>query len=47
MYDADGFLERWTVGGAQEFDRVACRRLYYWQFTDKGDEKRLLGDDAK
>lgn len=47
VYDGDGFLERWTVPGAQEFERVARRRLYYWQFTDKGDEKRLLGDDAK
>jgi hypothetical protein len=46
-YDADGFLERWTVGGVQEFERVARRRMYYWQFTDKGDEKRLLGDDPK
>ena len=47
VYDADGFLEQWTVPGAQEFERVARRRLYYWQFTKKGDEKRLLGDDAK
>lgn len=47
VYDADGFLERWTVPGAQEFTRVSCRRMYYWQFTDPGDEKRLLGDAAK
>ncbi|MHC4137208.1 MAG: hypothetical protein ACYS0K_19825 [Planctomycetota bacterium] len=47
VYDADGFLERWTVPGAQEFERVARRRMYYWQFTDPGDEKRLLGADTK
>ena len=43
-YDGDGFLESWKVHGgeyAQEFRRVSRQRLYYWQFTKPGDEKKL------
>jgi hypothetical protein len=42
-YDADGFLERWTIPGQQEFRRVSRTRIYYWEFTKPGDERRLGG----
>ncbi|MHC4548504.1 MAG: hypothetical protein ACYTEZ_06980 [Planctomycetota bacterium] len=47
VYDGDGFLERWTIAGAQEFRRVARTRLYYWHFTDPGDESRLQREDRE
>ena len=40
-YDKGGFIEGWTVPGAQEFRRVSKRKLYYWQFSKNGDEKLL------
>jgi hypothetical protein len=43
-YDADGFLERWEIAGQQEFRRVSRARLYYWDFTKPGDERRLAGE---
>jgi hypothetical protein len=43
-YDADGFLERWEIPGTQEFRRVSRARLYYWEFTKPGDERRLQGE---
>lgn len=43
-YDADGFLERWEIPGLQEFRRVSRTRIYYWEFTKPGDERRLEGE---
>jgi len=40
-YDAEGFLESWTVPGREELRRVVKKRLYYWQHNGKGDEKLL------
>jgi hypothetical protein len=40
-YDADGFVESWTIADRQEFKRTVKRRLYYWQHTDPGDERLL------
>jgi len=44
VYDADGFLERWTVPGSEEFRRVSKKRLYYWLHHGVGDEKLLEGN---
>lgn len=40
-YDAEGFLEGWTVPGREELRRVVRRKLYYWQKNRVGDEKLL------
>lgn len=40
-YDADGFIEGWTIAGRQEFTRAAKHRMYYWKHTDPGDERLL------
>ncbi|MGH7162452.1 MAG: hypothetical protein ACREID_03125 [Planctomycetota bacterium] len=42
-YDEHGFLEAWTLPGAQEFKRVSFRRMYYWEHTGPGDERLLEG----
>jgi hypothetical protein len=43
-YDDEGFLEQWEIPGLQEFRRVSRVRLYYWEFTKPGDERRLEGE---
>ena len=40
-YDADGFVEGWTVPGREEMRRVIRRKLYYWEKNRLGDEKLL------
>jgi hypothetical protein len=42
-YDGEGFLESWNIPGLQEFRRVSRTRIYYWEFTKPGDERRLEG----
>ena len=41
-FDADGFLESWTIPSREELRRVVKKTLYYWLHTGTEDEK-LLG----
>jgi len=41
VYDSAGFLLSWKIAGAEEFVRVARTRMYYWEHTGPGDEKKL------
>ena len=42
-YDEEGFLKAWSIPGEQDFERVARKRLYYWNHTGPGDERLLEG----
>jgi hypothetical protein len=44
-YDEEGSLARWRVEGAEEFERVAKRRGYYWEHANAGDEGWVEEDD--